>query len=100
MMIDDIQDQTDIQPYPPLGVYRHYKGNLYELIGFAKHSETVEDMVIYKALYSDGGIWVRPLAMWSEIVEVGDNSVRRFEFVGSTMSGITQHDTNNLNTLI
>ena len=47
-----------------LGKYRHYKGGEYELIGFAKHSETLEDMVIYKALYGEGGTWVRPLSMW------------------------------------
>ena len=52
-----------------LGMYRHYKGNVYEVIGFAKHSETLEDMVIYKALYGEGGIWVRPLSKWGELVE-------------------------------
>lgn len=48
---------------PPLGLYRHYKGNQYEVIGFAMHSETLEDMVVYKALYGKGGTWVRPLSM-------------------------------------
>ena len=47
----------------PLGIYRHYKGNRYKVIGFAKHSETLEDMVIYKALYGERGTWVRPLSM-------------------------------------
>ena len=50
----------------PLGVYRHSKGNQYEVIGFEKHSETLEDMVIYKALYGEGGIWARPLSMWGQ----------------------------------
>ena len=76
----------------PLGVYRHYKGNLYEVIGFAKHSETTEDMVIYKALYDDGGTWVRPLSMWSELVDVEDKKVKRFEFVADVSTGYTQHE--------
>lgn len=54
---------------PKKGIYRHFKGNRYELIDFAKHSETLETMVIYRALYGDGGLWVRPLSMWSETVE-------------------------------
>jgi len=65
----------------PLGIYRHYKGNQYEVVGFAKHSETLEDMVIYKALYGEGGIWVRPQSMWGELVETNDEAVRRFEYV-------------------
>jgi len=70
----------------PLGVYRHYKGNLYEVIGFAKHSETLEDMVIYKALYGECGTWVRPLSMWDNPIELGDKTVKRFEFIGETMA--------------
>ena len=66
----------------PLGVYRHYKGNHYEVIGFARHSETLEDMVIYKALYGDGAMWVRPLAMWDNPIEVDGQTVKRFAFVG------------------
>ena len=64
------------------GIYRHYKGNKYEVIGFAKNSETLEDMVIYKALYGDGGTWVRPLAMWENLVEVGGVTMKRFEYIG------------------
>ena len=63
----------------PLGTYRHYKGNLYEVTGFAVHSETLEDMVVYKALYGEMKTWVRPLAMWKELVNVNGESVRRFE---------------------
>ena len=48
----------------PLGIYRHYKSNEYEVIGFAKHSETLDDMVIYRALYGERGTWVLPLSMW------------------------------------
>ena len=66
----------------PLGVYRHYKGNHYEVVGFAKHSETLEDMVVYKALYGEGGTWVRPLAMWENPIEADGKTVKRFEYVG------------------
>ena len=52
-----------------LGKYRHFKGNEYEVIGIAKHSETLEPMVVYKALYDEGGIWVRPAHMWNETVD-------------------------------
>lgn len=54
--------------YPKPGVYRHFKGNEYELITIARHSETQEPMVVYRALYGEGGIWVRPLPMWDERV--------------------------------
>jgi len=67
---------------PQKGVYRHFKGNEYELLGFAKDSESGETMVIYRALYGEGEVWVRPLAMWSEAVE-RDGIVypHRFEFI-------------------
>ncbi len=51
------------------GIYRHFKGNRYEVIGMAKHSETMEPMVVYRALYGEGGLWVRPAAMWNELVD-------------------------------
>ena len=51
------------------GRYRHFKGSEYEVIGTARHSETREEMVVYRALYGEGGLWVRPAAMWSETVE-------------------------------
>jgi len=66
-----------------LGIYRHFKGNMYEVIGVAKHSETLEEMVIYKALYGEGGVWVRPAFMWEEMVNKDGNEVRRFEPVDS-----------------
>ncbi len=66
----------------PLGTYRHYKGNLYEVVGFAKHSETLEVMVIYKALYGERGTWVRPLSMWENLIEVDGSIVKRFEYIG------------------
>ena len=65
---------TDLQP----GLYRHFKGNLYQLLYVAKHSETLEPMVVYQALYGEMGIWVRPAAMWSEHVERSDYSGPRF----------------------
>lgn len=62
------------------GIYKHYKGNLYELIGIANHSETLEKMVVYKALYGEGELWVRPLSMWSEKIEINGKTVTRFEY--------------------
>ena len=66
----------------PLGLYRHYKGSLYEAVGFAKHSETLEDMVIYRALYGEGAVWVRPLFMWENPIEVDGRTIKRFEYIG------------------
>lgn len=64
------------------GRYRHFKGNEYEVIGTAKHSETTEEYVVYKALYGDGGLWVRPAEMWNETVERDGKFFKRFEFIG------------------
>jgi len=61
------------------GIYRHYKGNLYELLDIVNHSETLEKMVLYRALYGKGELWVRPISMWDEIVEVDGKKVKRFE---------------------
>ena len=58
------------------GRYRHYKGKDYEVIGIARHSETLEPMVVYRALYGEGGIWVRPAQMWNETVD--DKGIIRF----------------------
>ncbi|MBR6420110.1 MAG: DUF1653 domain-containing protein [Oscillospiraceae bacterium] len=55
----------------PAGKYRHYKGNEYEVLFIARHSETCEPMVIYRALYGDGGVWARPAEMWNETVADG-----------------------------
>ena len=60
------------------GRYRHFKGNEYEVIAVVKHSETLEEMVVYRALYGDGGVWVRPASMWEETVEHQGKTVRRF----------------------
>ena len=67
--------------YPVCGRYRHYKGNEYELLYIANHSETLEKMVVYKALYGEGEIWVRPLSMWDEDVTVNGKTVKRFELI-------------------
>lgn len=64
------------------GRYRHFKGNLYEVIGTARHSETLEPMVVYRALYGEGGLWVRPAAMWEEIVEKENYHGPRFQYIG------------------
>lgn len=66
----------------PCGRYRHFKGNEYEVIGIARHSETTEPMVVYKALYGDGGIWVRPAQMWNETIERDGKKYKRFERIG------------------
>ena len=63
------------------GRYRHFKGNEYEVLYLAKHSETLEPMVVYRALYGERGIWVRPASMWNETVERDGNSYKRFTFV-------------------
>ena len=65
-----------------IGRYRHFKGNEYEVLYIAKHSETLEDMVVYRALYGDNGVWVRPASMWNEIVERDGTSFPRFRYVG------------------
>lgn len=64
------------------GKYRHFKGMEYELIGIASHSETLEPMVVYRALYGKQGLWVRPAAMWIEHVERDGYSGPRFFYIG------------------
>jgi hypothetical protein len=64
------------------GTYRHYKGGLYEVLGVARHSETEEELVVYRALYGEGGLWVRPRAMFEETVLVDGRSVPRFSRAG------------------
>lgn len=64
-----------------LGKYRHFKGNEYEIIGIARHSETLEEMVVYRALYGDAGIWVRPAKMWNETVERDGKAFQRFTYI-------------------
>lgn len=66
-------------PFPVPGIYSHYKGNRYEVLGVAHHSETEEALVVYRALYGEYGLWVRPLAMFTETVEVQGEPVPRFD---------------------
>lgn len=75
----------DIKP----GIYRHFKGNFYEVIGTATHSETGEEMVVYRALYGEHGLWVRPAAMWAETVNRDGYSGPRFTFLDEGTNGGT-----------
>ena len=68
---------SEIKP----GRYRHFKGNEYRVLGIAKHSETMEEMVIYQALYDEQGLWVRPASMWNEEVEHQGVKVKRFTYI-------------------
>ena len=65
----------------PQGIYRHYKGNLYQVLHTAQHSETEEMLVVYRCLYSEYGVWVRPLSMFTEIVNIEGKEVPRFELI-------------------
>ena len=65
-----------------VGKYRHFKGNEYEVIGTARHSETMEDLVVYRALYGERGLWVRPASMWNETVERDGKAFTRFTYIG------------------
>jgi hypothetical protein len=81
------------------GKYIHFKGKEYEVTGIAVHSETLEDMVVYRSLYGDGKIWVRPAAMCNEIVEHNGRLVKRFthedDFIEETSpAGISNRSTN------
>ena len=64
-----------------LGKYRHFKGNEYEVIGIAKNSETLEETVVYRALYGEKELWVRPASMWNETVERDGKTYKRFTFI-------------------
>lgn len=66
------------------GIYQHYKGNKYEVIGIAKHSETLEDLVVYRTLYDNkvSQLWVRPLKMFTEMVSVNGEEIERFKYIG------------------
>jgi hypothetical protein len=74
------------QPIPP-GRYRHYKGGLYEVLGVARHSETEEELVVYRALYGEGGLWVRPRKMFQESVPFNGQDGPRFQYLGVSPPG-------------
>ena len=65
------------------GKYRHFKGKEYDVLCMARHSETLEEMVVYRALYGERGVWVRPAAMWNETVERDGKTYRRFTKIDS-----------------
>jgi hypothetical protein len=75
---------SDLPPLPetPLGRYRHYKGKEYEVVGVARHSETLEPLVVYRPLYNASGLWVRPHAMFFGTVEIDGRRQPRFAFIG------------------
>ncbi len=67
----------------PRGLYRHFKGGLYEVVDHVLHSETLEPLVLYRAQYGEHGLWVRPLSMWNEVVERNGSVFRRFTFLST-----------------
>ena len=67
----------------PQGIYRHYKGSLYQVLHTAQHSETEESLVVYRCLYGEYGVWVRPLAMFTETVSIEGKDIPRFELIQS-----------------
>ena len=82
LVVDAVQwwKKGDGQDRP--GRYRHFKGNEYQVLGMARHSETEEEMVVYRPLYGEGGLWVRPAAMWAEVVERDGRRQPRFAYIG------------------
>jgi hypothetical protein len=79
-----MNQKPDLPPSTPIqtGRYRHYKGKEYEVIGIARHSETLEELVVYRLLYGDHSLWVRPRTMFEEQVVIDGKSVPRFEYIG------------------
>jgi hypothetical protein len=67
-----------------LGLYEHFKGNHYKVLGIARHSETLEELVVYQAQYGESRLWVRPLKNFEELVEIGGHKVPRFRFIEET----------------
>ena len=78
--MNQFQFEEAIQAIEP-GMYQHFKGNYYDVLYIARHSESTEPMVVYRALYGDGGVWVRPAYMWTETVEHDGHAVARFRKV-------------------
>jgi hypothetical protein len=78
-------------PLLPLGRYRHYKGGEYQVLGVARHSETLEPLVIYRPLYNQSGIWVRPFTMFLEQVEVNGHPQPRFALLQEADNSSSDH---------
>jgi hypothetical protein len=78
----DAMKLTPLPELPKPGRYRHYKGNEYRVLGLARHSETLEPLVVYQALYGEHGLWVRPAAMFVENVEHPGGPQPRFAYLG------------------
>ena len=72
-----------------LGIYRHFKGNHYRVVSVARHSETLEEFVVYQALYGDMGMWIRPAVMFAAEVLVNGQKIKRFEYIGEN-SALTE----------
>jgi hypothetical protein len=85
-MSETLTPQSDSSLLP--GRYRHYKGRDYQVFGVAQHSETGESLVVYRCLYGDYSLWVRPLSMFQESVELGGEWIPRFVFVEPMASGL------------
>lgn len=71
-----------------IGLYQHYKGQYYQVLGLARHSETLEPLVVYQALYGDYRLWVRPVAMFTETVLKDNQEISRFKFINQTLSAL------------
>src|SRR5579875_795877 len=82
-----MKDKTSIQP----GRYRHYKGNEYTVVGMSRHSETLEEMVVYRQEYGEHGMWVRPKQMFSETVKVDGRDVPRFQPLGPSSEPVGEN---------
>ena len=76
------QEMTPLPDITPV-LYRHFKGKSYRLLYVARHSETLEPIIVYQALYGEHGVWVRPASMWNETVEHEGKTVPRFEYIGT-----------------
>ncbi len=87
-MTDRASSKEESKPCP--GRYRHFKGGEYEVLGVARHSEGLEDMVVYRPLYNDTGLWVRPLSMFLETVEHEGRAMPRFSPMKAPLSGMSQ----------